>query len=203
MPTYERCPKSVDEMAKSLLAEFETHEPTVRAGVSIDFLFAIPDTDDTGKVLRPAISSGGYPALGQCRKINLKDRVAGRADVEILLDSVWWGNATVDEQRALLDHELHHIQPHRKGERDDAGRPKLSIRKHDVQVGWFSIVATRHGKASIEQQDAAKIFDRYGQAFWPDLCEQQGTVTMTAGDKSVTVPVGRFHHLASEMAARK
>lgn len=164
MPTYDKCPPAVVEMANAILCEFETHAPILDAKVKIDFLFAFGDPEKD----EPAITKNGIPCDGLCRKIPLKDRVAGRGDAEILLDGDFWNAADEPERRALLDHELHHISV-MEGERDSAGRPKLRLRKHDVEVGWFSIIAERHGRASGERRQAKNIFDRFGQAFWPDL----------------------------------
>lgn len=58
------------------------------------------------------------------------------------------------------------------GDNDDLGRPKLKMRKHDVEIGWFKIIAERHGAHSIERQQAKIIFDTMGQSFWPGLVSQ-------------------------------
>jgi len=162
MPTYSPAPDSVKNLAAEILEFFETHEPVVEAGVTIDFMFA-HGVDD-----KPAIMHGGYQAIGLCRIISLKDRVAGRSDVEITIDADWWQDANPGERRALLDHELHHISVP-TDETDDAGRPVIKLRKHDVDVGWFSVIANRHGPESMERTQAQLIFDRHGQAFWPVL----------------------------------
>lgn len=173
MPTFEKCDSSVREMAIELLREFETHQLTRNAGVTIDFVFAFAEKDDNGNPVGPALMHGGYPAGGICRKIPLKDRVLGRADVEISLDGDWWANASYEEQRALLDHELHHIVPKQSGggafKHDPAGRPVISIRKHDYQVGWFEVIAARHGVHSAERKQASKMMAESGQYFWPEL----------------------------------
>jgi len=94
---------------------------------------------------------GGVKALGICRKIPLKERALGRGDAEICLDGEWWKDAPEPEQRALLDHELHHIEVKIiEGAMacDDLGRPLLKIRKHDYELGLFTIIAQRHGRHS-------------------------------------------------------
>jgi hypothetical protein len=162
MPTYSKAPQAVKEMANSILCEFESHKPLLDARVSIDILFAHGDERS------PAIVSGGHQALGLCRKLSLKDRVAGRGDAEITIDADWWQHAENDHRRALLDHELHHIEV-KDGSRDDAGRPVLKLRKHDVEFGWFRTIAERHGVSSMERVQAKSLFDNYGQSFWPAM----------------------------------
>ena len=167
MPTFERCDKSVGEMASSLLRGFESHKPLVAAKVTIDFLYAYADRDNKGNRKNDALVLHGYPALGICKKTSLKDRAKGNGDAEILLDGDWWKEATDEQQRALLDHELHHL--FFTGDLDDLDRPILSIRQHDFNFGWFKIIAERHGAASQEQMQAAVMMESSGQYFWPSI----------------------------------
>lgn len=160
-------------MAKSLIAEFETHAPLADAGVKIDFMFAFPDFDEsTGEPTNDALTKNGVKALGITRKLPPKDRAKGLGDAEVCLDGYWWDNNDEDDRRALLDHELHHIAVTAK--RDDLGRPILKMRKHDVEIGWFHVVAQRHGSTSQERRQAKIIFDCYGQYYWPDITTTSG-----------------------------
>lgn len=214
MSTFKRCPQTVNEMANEILFKFETHEPLISAGVTTDFVFAYPDLDEaTGEPIGDAIKHHGTKALGLCRIIPLKDRAMGRADTEITIDSPWWDEATEDEQRALLDHELHHIavKMDKRGlVRDDLGRPVIQLRKHDVEIGWFKAVGARHGRNSMERIQARQIMCDMGQYFWPGLTGEipapdlqtgieefhakmskiagpGGSVTISTGGKSATI----------------
>jgi hypothetical protein len=173
MPTFQKAGKEIKVMADKLLNEFETHKPLREAQVSIDYLFAFADRDEDGNPTNNALSKNGVRALGIARKIPLKERVMGRGDAEITLDHDHWESITEQEQAALLDHELHHISikvnQHGIVDVDDIGRPKILLRKHDADFGWFKIVAERHGARSIECQQAKSLFDNYGQAFWPEI----------------------------------
>lgn len=172
MSTFIKCPDNVAKMADEILKQYETHQFTVAAGVKIDFVFALASRDDAGNVTGNALSLHGVRALGICRKIGLKDRAMGRGDAEIALDGDWWATAPEDEQRALLDHELYHIcvkVDDRGIVTDDLQRPVIGMRKHDVQIGWFGIIAERHGKSSQEQIQATSIREQYGQYFWPTM----------------------------------
>lgn len=162
MATYNRCPPSVTELANEIMCEFETHRPLLDAKVRIDFIFAYAEDGNV------AIRHNGQQALGLCKRLPLKQRAMGRGDAEITLDAAWWALANKPARRALLDHELHHIEVD-QAKRDDLGRPVLRLRKHDVQIGWFAIIAERHGDFSIERQQARDIYDRHGQAFWPHM----------------------------------
>lgn len=153
------------------MQEFESHHALTGVGIKIDYVFAFPDYDEaTGEPTNNAINKGGIKALGVARKLNLKDRTKGLGDAEILLDGDWWEDATEKERRALLDHELHHLVATSKV--DDLGRPKLKLRKHDFEVGWFHIIAQRHGVHSQEQKQAGFIMESAGQFYWPAIAQQ-------------------------------
>lgn len=176
MPTFQRCSKEVDKMAADIIDQFESHKPLYDAKVKVDFVFAYSDKDEkTGAPINYALSKNGMKALGVCRKISLKDRALGRGDAEIALDADWWTEATVEEQCGLLDHELHHIEvkiDDRGVVTDDLHRPVLKMRKHDVEVGWFKIIALRHGVFSQERIQAKQILTNSGQYFWPEIAGQ-------------------------------
>ena len=176
MPTtYHRCPEDVTALAGELLCKYESHKPLLDARVKIDLVFACPDLDDEGHPTTNAISKNGVRALGLARKLGLKDRAMGRGDAEILVDHHWWTQtASEEQQRALLDHELHHLAVVAQKEtdiakRDDLGRPVLRLRKHDFEFGWFTIIAARHGEHSIERRQAKEIVERAGQLYFPEF----------------------------------
>lgn len=92
------------------------------------------------------------------------------------------------ELRALIDHELYHLEvviddweyelkedgTHQRDEAgnsikkrahykyDESARPKLAIRLHDVQMGWFSRMVEKHGKASGEARQVKFLTDHFG-----------------------------------------
>jgi hypothetical protein len=173
MTTYTKCPPEVNSMALDLLCRFQTHQPLLDAKVKIDFVFAMPEIDEkTGNPKSDALKKNGLRALGLCRAMPLKDRSMGRADAEITIDQYWWESAIEPEQMALLDHELHHIDlklEHGKPVLDDLGRPVLKMRPHDFEVGWFAVIAARHGINSQERKQAQKAITDLGQYFWPEL----------------------------------
>jgi len=170
--TYEKCDAAVEQMAAAILCEFQTHKPLLDARVKVDFVFGYAEQDEDGNPKGDALRKNGIKALGICRKLPLKDRAMGRGDAEIALDGDWWRRANDAQKRALLDHELHHLAVRiddRGVVRDDLRRPVLDIRKHDVDVGWFAVIAARHGAWSVECDQAKKVMDNYGQFFWPAM----------------------------------
>ena len=175
MTSYERCPKAVEDMAEALLREFPEHRPVLDAKVRIDFVFGYPEYDEAGEPQGFALLKNGIRVFALTRKIALKDRALGRGDAEIALDGQWWDKEAKNdsERRALLDHELHHIAVQQSGlgvvRTDDLSRPLITLRKHDVEIGWFAIVARRHAQHSQECIQAKFVMDNAGQLFWPGL----------------------------------
>ena len=176
---FQRAPDWVSAIGTSILKAYETHKPLVDCEVTVDYVFAFSDKDEeTGEPLNDALTKNGVKALGIARKIPLKDRALGRADAEIAIDGDWWNTASDRERRALLDHELHHlsVKIDKRGlVLDDLGRPVIQLRKHDHEIGWFKIIAARHGQHSQEQIQAARMFEDAGQFYWPDIAPKQIT----------------------------
>src|SRR5690606_5222802 len=113
----------------------------------------------------------GYPAAAMVKINSYRDRVEGKADATIFIDADEWEGLDDPRREALIDHELQHLEVKRDPDTgaplsDDAGRPKLKIRKHDHQYGWFDVIAERHGDASYEVRQAKAFADRHGQTYF-------------------------------------
>ena len=173
MPTFKAAPKAVADLAREILIQYDTHKPLLDARVKLDFVFAYADENEAGLPRNFAITHHGRRVFGQARVIKLKDRVMGRGDAEITLDANWWDAATEPQQRALLDHELHHVMvktdKHGRFEFDDIHRPAIGMRPHDYEFGWFTVIAARHGADSVEQEQAARMMTTSGQFYWPGI----------------------------------
>jgi hypothetical protein len=55
---------------------------------------------------------------------------------------------------------------HGAPKKDCVGRPKLKMRLHDQQHGWFNEIAKRHGSASLECQQATRLFLHHKQTYF-------------------------------------
>jgi hypothetical protein len=211
MPAYSPAPLAVRDLAQAILQEYDTHRPTLDAGVKIDYVFAFADLDpDSGEKINDAIRVRGFRALGVTRKLPLKDRSMGRGDAEITIDGDWWNGAGDADRKSLLDHELHHIEvktDKRGALTDDLGRPLLKMRRHDREYGWFDIIAKRHGKHSQEVQQAQHMMDRAGQLYFPELAaiskaaaQAEASITLSIpGGQPVTVSQRRFRNIANDL----
>lgn len=152
-------------------AQTKFHKRLAQYGITVSLLVARAEIDDeTGETKGPALKHRGLPALGVTRAIPVKLRAHGLADAEITIDGDEWKGLTNAERLAIMDHELTHIEPKFDSDGnlklDTCGRPKIEMRHHDYEFGWFTEVAGRHREASQEVQQARKIIDRDGQLYF-------------------------------------
>lgn len=121
--------------------------------------------------LVPALTLHGIPALAISKVLPLKLRAHGLPDVEILFDGDAWQRLSKPRRMAVIDHELTHFEPQLDDagvlKVDDLGRPKVKMRHHDHNFGWFDEVARRHKVESIEVRQAVAFADEHGQFYFP------------------------------------
>jgi hypothetical protein len=154
------------------------HGDILAAGVTVDLISVATDGDD------PPLMLNGYPCAATVRATSVKDRTKGHADIEITIDEAQWLTMTDAQKDALLDHELEHVELVIKPKTgrvklDSHGRPKIKMRKHDVQFGWFHSIAERHGIASGECQQAASLFLDGRQTFFAFIGNEGKVKTLT------------------------
>lgn len=151
------------DAANDLIQKYHLEDMnTVRLGI----LF-VEDPEHTDM---PCLEHQGYPAAGMARVISARDRAAGLPDVQIILDKAVWDSKTENERRALLDHELQHFErvldADGRPKVDANGRPRIRIRRHDHQYGWFDVIASRWREDSNEVQQAKRLIDSVGQLYF-------------------------------------
>lgn len=164
MKTFDPCDDEVKGRVAEMVRRF--HGELKRAEVTFDLLFVSNDSET-----EPALKLHGTRCLAIVKIVSTKDRALDRADAEILIDRDAYGTMSGPQRDALLDHELEHLlvryDEDGKLLTDCQYRPKLKMKPHDVEIGWFESVAQRHGEHSIEVQQARKMTQRFGQAFFP------------------------------------
>lgn len=163
MTTYDTVPQEVLNLIRSTMEQY--HEELVTADVTVDAMFAYTENGDH------PLKHGGYPALACIKITSLKNRIKGMADAEITFDGEAYKAMTLEQRIALIDHELHHLMVARDKEDnikyDDAERPKLKMRKHDYQMGWFRDIAIRHKENSPEVYQARLLWLADANIFFP------------------------------------
>jgi hypothetical protein len=181
MATFSAAPQ---ELQVALHHMLEKHHPDLKAGgVELDVLLAHGPRNKHGNLISPALKQAGYEC-GVLVQINsLKHRALGLGDVLILIDGDRWPDWTTRQRHAVLDHELEHIDVRwaiapdfddedrlvGEPELDDLGRPKVSLRLHDWQIGGFSSIAERWGNDALEVQAMNAALDANGQYLLPYL----------------------------------
>lgn len=163
MKTFEMAGDDVTEVVAELLRKY--YDEHVKVGLKVDVLMV--STDDENE---PALKHQGYAAAGVARILGPKERTAGRGDAEIVLDAAAYEEMSDEERSALLHHELHHFELVRdkngRPKRDFLARPKLKMRLHDHQFGWFDEIARIHKQDSMEVQQAQQFYKRHTQLYF-------------------------------------
>lgn len=161
---YSPAPSGVAERVAHLVKVF--HRDLQDAGLKFDL---ISIADDDPEVDAP-LKLHGYPCAAVVKAVDVKGRAMGRGDVEIVIDEARYLAMPDAQKDGLLDHEIEHIelQIGKKGrvKLDCCRRPKVKMRLHDLQVGWFTSIAERHGAASLECQQATTMYLQHAQTFF-------------------------------------
>ena len=162
MKIYNRAPQFVNTRASNIIHRFHPDHKT--AGTTVDFLFVSAGEDE------PAVMLHGHACYATIRITSAKERALGHADAEMLIDKAKYEEMTSEVQDALLDHEIYHLEVAKDKygafEVDDHRRPKLKMRMHDREFGWFDAIAKRHGGNSIEVQQARLFHRQAGQVYF-------------------------------------
>lgn len=169
----------LDRLIELLIENDPDHYHLKMAGVTVAVLYFRSDGP---------LKLHGYPAAAVVKKVSTKDRALGMKDSVITVDWNTWSEMQPRQRVALVDHELMHLKPvieeweyARDGEGeiiyeagepvkksatyefDDLHRPKLTMRLHDVEHGWFLRCAEKWGRDAGETQQAVTLYDRHGQ----------------------------------------
>lgn len=138
---------------------YEIHPSLAEHGVTLAVLFAGPE-----------LKHRGFPAAATVRITRVADRLAGMPDAVITIDRARWDGLDDAGRRALVDHEAAHLVVDvRDGEvqYDEAGRPRLKMRRHDCEIGFFFDVIERHGKDACESKQYLELSRKMTQLAFP------------------------------------
>jgi hypothetical protein len=173
MATYERASKETEKQVARVMKRY--HSALEEAGVTVDVLMAYARRDGNGDPVGAALKLAGYQCIGTIRIIGTKDRAAGRRDTELLLDGDRFTELSGEEQDSVIDHELTHLEL-KVGDdglrHDDLGRPKLRLRLHDHQFGWFDEIVRKHARDSIECQQFEHFMEASYKQLWLPFIEE-------------------------------
>jgi hypothetical protein len=180
MPIYEKANDDVREILNRAMELY--HGPLHEVNVRVDLLMASPTLNKNGDQTGPAVKHHGRACAATIKTVTYKDRVKGGGDLEIVIDKYWWDDHQDEQRLALLDHELNHriLKLDKDGmpKIDDLGRPKFERVDHDFEFGWFAVTSLRHGKNSVEVDQAKQMI---GSKLW-QTCIQKFLPGMEAID---------------------
>ena len=162
MKTYSRAPD-----VTTIIEGMQIEHHLELDNVTVAALFVYDDEESSEQVL----SHQGYPAAAVCRITPLRERAQGLADASITVDRAVWMRLSPRQRNALIDHELTHLvrvidEEDEQPVFDSLSRPKLAMRRHDHQFGWFDEIAQRHGDASPEVRQATQLMESSGQLYF-------------------------------------
>lgn len=161
MKTYSPAPD-----AMTTIANIQADHHDELEGVTVSALFVFdPEASE------PVLKHQGYPAQAVVRITPVRDRALGMADASIVIDRSNWLMLSQRQRNALIDHEMTHLslvldKDTGAPKFDVLDRPKLRIRRHDHQFGWFDEIAQRHGDASPEIRQAKHLVEASGQLYF-------------------------------------
>lgn len=161
---YSKAPSGVEERVAHLI---KIMFPDLKdAGVRVDLLSVADDDPE----VEHALKVRGIPAYGCCKAVDIKGRTMGRGDAEITIDEAKYITLPDATKDALLAHELNHIelQIGKKGKvkLDCMRRPKIKMRAHDIEIGWFMNIAEKFGSASIEVKQSTQMYLQHKQTLF-------------------------------------
>jgi hypothetical protein len=156
--TYEKADRETARYVVEVAEEF--HPRLEKAGVTLGVLFASPE-----------LKHRGMPAAATVKITGSKDRAAGLPDAIIILHREGWDELEEVERRALADHEAAHLLVVTDGDgmvkRDENGRPRLKMRKHDAEIGFFFDVVERHQEHAAESRQFVQLNRKMAQLAFP------------------------------------
>ena len=152
---FSRSPDSVQERVVQLIKKY--HPELHAIELKVDCISVV--SSEAGE---SALKLHGYPCAAIVKIVSSKDRSVGRGDAEIVIDEASYSGMKEEEKDALIDHELTHLQVKRNRyglvKMDEHNRPKLKMKLHDREYGWFDAIAERHGLASLECKQSTQLF---------------------------------------------
>lgn len=174
--TYSLADKNTELLCSDLVAKHHTDLDTT--GATFNLIFALRDPEDESE--KPVLANKGHRVFGLSKIHNLKERILGLADAEILLDGDAWPRMSKEVKSAVLDHQLQYFEVKRDKEGefvyDDLQRPILKMRQTDRSFGWFDSVASRHREHSMEVIQMRRLFSESGQIYLPFVDADTGSV---------------------------
>jgi hypothetical protein len=168
-------PAAVVKLVKSVMAEHHPDLHLAKVEIDVQFVHAAKDKA-TGLPKSPALKVHGVPALACVKILGEEERLGGGKDARITIDADRWDEHSDARRIAIIDHELEHIVIDDEADEseDAAGRPKLKIRPHNVDLGLFWSICERHGREEPQTEILLSALKKAKQLDLPFVEEVDG-----------------------------
>ncbi len=169
MATHQICESSVHT---AMLAVMKKYYPDlIEAGVTVCCMFTHAAVDKDGNPKGPALKHHGVPSAAIIKINSLKDRVQGKEDCTMEIDGDLWPDRPEKEKNGIFHHELQHVEVQKEEDGstklDDANRPKIKLRPHDMEFGIFYSTIDVYGSDCIDSQHLAGAAKKWKQLDLP------------------------------------
>jgi len=128
MPAVYEKSERIKQVAEPLLKMY--HQDVAHANIA--YMMKMADKDSDGP--KTPARMGKHPAMAKARSLNALMNAVTGLDFIIEVDEVFWDVLDLDQQIALIDHELCHLAVDEKG---------FYLKDHDIEE--FLDVISRHG----------------------------------------------------------
>jgi len=164
-----------EDLALLMEVIHQHHAELEREKVRPALILIDPELAEDGQPKAPVFKSDGDSAVGRVRPASAIERLLGKYDLRIEIDGYVWETLSEEQQRALLDHELTHLEIKRDAEgtikRNADGTPRFMRRAHDWHLTGFREVVARHGRHALEAMDLRELHSNHGQLLFGFLEE--------------------------------
>lgn len=136
--------------------------------LKVDTIFVEAVNGESGDNDANPIVVAGFNRNSKIVIRSLKDRTDGFGDVQIILDRLWWEDASMTERDAEVNTCLLSIEAKRDSENnlkhDEANRLVVKKRRPDARIDIYDKAVEIHGEACQSWKDAKEqIVDKRGQ----------------------------------------
>ena len=153
--TQARQDHPIRALLKSVINSDYSYLNQMQPALDLRIVLATPDKPGI-----PAVKLHGYPCIATIGKVAYKDRIRGAGDAVLTIDTAEWNDLLPEERVATLAHELEHLDfpgmrqlgEHWVPKLDQAERPVIAIKLHDIVVGGFTKIVQQYGDHAIEKQ---------------------------------------------------
>jgi hypothetical protein len=165
--TIEKAGEGITKLLYQIMQQ--DHGQLADEKVRVAVLMLTPELNADKKPLPPAIKYAGYPVAACIGVPPAWARVLAECDAVLEIDAHRWEELTDLHHRALIDHELQHldiaVDKHGNTRRHFDGRPVLRTRPDDWVLSGFRAVVERHGPAALEVRAIGELYESCQELF--------------------------------------